>query len=449
MTLPHIGDVSGLANFDLDVLMKGPESSFLSINDMPSSDDDSDEEEKMSGEPESDEVEKPTFAKLMRDDSSNSDTNDGKYDDPDESEKHAVGSSKHTQSHNSSGPKHSEDGDTLGDGGSDINASTVNAVRDAKSTETTGLSGGQADDIVSAPDVHSSSPNPMNTSEEQQNMDDDWEAKQDPLEGASSNEKLPRPRKGREEPSSVSSGRKHVKAAKTKKTDGVSLSQVSKELEESAARNPKTPARARNKLTSNTSNQSAAKLAADAASAQRSPTSVDNWTAWKEELSSHPDDDGSILVDELLPSSSPVATRSQPHRNKKAFNGTASKDDISEPPNSQPSLPLSQKTRLQDPIEDAESNSEKEVKDGDSHRRRRNSRYRRLSEIRSESIHKSLQVPRMTPSAPRDKAAEFYGRKGRANEIKSSSESSSDSDSEVGNQSHSHIPKKRVAGTTI
>ena len=46
-----------LSTVDLQALIRGPEDAFLSVNDLPSSDENDDEEERMSGEPEEDEVE--------------------------------------------------------------------------------------------------------------------------------------------------------------------------------------------------------------------------------------------------------------------------------------------------------------------------------------------------------------------------------------------------------
>ncbi|KAK2463171.1 hypothetical protein APHAL10511_004826 [Amanita phalloides] len=78
---PSVGDLSTLASLDLDPVVRGPESTLLLVNDLPSSEDENDDADRMSGEPEEDEVEKSyPRSKSSRSDSSEregSDVDDG------------------------------------------------------------------------------------------------------------------------------------------------------------------------------------------------------------------------------------------------------------------------------------------------------------------------------------------------------------------------------------
>ena len=459
LILPGVGEASSLAAL-LDALVKGPGGGLLTIDDLPSSNDD--DEGKMSGELEEDEAEERQLPakSSTKDPDSDSDIQIGDEDssnpgaesrNPDK----VLSEVQLPAPDHSSGPQSAKT-DYAGDGSvtlaaaGDESTGTINAIPGGHPPDDRPLEM-QVDDIQ---DDYGKAKNQVSLAEE---GGADQQSPPSPVpESGKELESHTQRNKGRKRPATedASNGRKRAKAAtKTpKKVESLSLTQVSETIQHSVTRASKrTPpetlagqgsrlSRTETKRSANANGLAAKKYNDANELAAPTPVSLGGWTTLR---GSSPSvrEDGGVMDDELL-SSSPRLTQSGKKRAKKKETPTSKGNPLSK---RQLPLPYLLCSPPDDPPNVLESDSQEETEVVDSLNDTHVPRRRRLSEISGPFYVKPSRPTRL--SAFREKAAELYGKKGkRGSDVGDESESSPDSDSEP--EPVSHIPKQRRAGRT-
>ncbi|KAF8622759.1 hypothetical protein AX15_006847 [Amanita polypyramis BW_CC] len=498
--LPDVGDALDLANLDLDALVRGPENTMLSINDLLSSEENDEDTEKMSGETEDEAEEQYLLLSSLGDGSSDDGDSDGEHDNGGgptdilgQIEGHtavietlrnaprAVSSSPREQSvpepprKNTSGGRDGEVDGSVAVTDSEEEASTAELLGGDKEGKTTN---GDRDDPAISPN------NRLNQRLERADASSFiGESNENPsvlnkrrtkssvtVEGGEIDPKPKRPvTRRRKREMSLS------QVSDVIQTSAVQIKPSPRATSEAPANNyePRTPGRRSVKLVGKIKHESNGKgketstklrRKADDKGAKPSDlmTGQDQETSplpilvpklMAPTLSSRTEDDGSIMNDEVV-SSSPLAAKPST-RKKKASEGTpvgSSKNQpLFVPSQSQMPFPYSQNSHLEDRLEDAKSDSgeEAEVDDTLTANGHTRHKFKRLSEIREQALfgrRLSLNAPQLHASTTGDRA-DLYGKQGkRGNDYDNDDDDDdgSDSDSEV--EKGSHIPKTRRAG---
>ncbi|PFH50889.1 hypothetical protein AMATHDRAFT_60216 [Amanita thiersii Skay4041] len=488
LILPDIGDVSAFADLDLDALIRGPESSLLSINDLPSSDEAPDDDAELPVTLEEDDVERRR-QKARDDDSSENDGDEPEDNDYEDRYNVEIVTGQALQDPRLSPtvdnevffPRSPVEGDKLVPAAEEIinplgTGHTQSQILREDDFATTGDDQGRPDspkvvDPVGnnngVPEFEKSTSEgaPTNTLSDKLDVTAvpetngaprTSEDKDDPIEPA---EDFNEP-----ERSLPGNHRKQTKdPGKGKRNNTYTLSQVSQTINSAVRRSRQLPviapdiqqgpARRSKRIEfaekeKRSSQETAGKtkrkriktgvLASPSdlvveREAPSTPISLDKWTVLKEPVSS-PDREDSDEV---------TVTRSGRRVRRIPF---IDLNDSESQPTIPDSLELSNDEKRG---EDSDSEEEEEVNSSLKLNRRSPPSYRRLSDIQVQNLFSHR--PRFEParfSSPvrrQDRAADLYGRKGKnGDEQEGESDSDSDSDSEVENQSH--IPKSRIAG---